>query len=100
MGMDLETLMQSTECIGHQHHAQAHATQSVDGFKLNIPEFQMDLQLEEFMDRVAAVGEVFDFKEVPKDQRVSLVSTKLIDEDLLVNWVSPPIYDIYPNEKE
>jgi hypothetical protein len=47
------------------------------------------------MDRVVAVGKVLDFKEVPEDRRVSLVTTKLIDEDLSVDWASPPIYDIY-----
>jgi hypothetical protein len=71
----------------------------VDGFKLDIPEFQGDLQPKELMDQVAAVGEVLDFKEVPEDRRVSLVATKLIDEDLSVDWASPPIYDIYPNEE-
>jgi hypothetical protein len=50
-----------------------------------------DLQPKEFMDQVAAVGEVLDFKEMPEDQRVSLVATKLIDEDLSVDWASPPI---------
>jgi hypothetical protein len=68
-----------------QHHAQAHATGWVDGFKLDIPEFQGDLQPKEFMDQVAAVGEVLDFKEVLEDRRVSLVTTKLIDEDLSVD---------------
>jgi hypothetical protein len=29
-----------------------------------------------------------------------LVATKLIDEDLLIDWASPPIYDIYPNEED
>jgi hypothetical protein len=29
-----------------------------------------------------------------------LVATKLIDEDLLVDWASPPIYDIYPDEDD
>ena len=57
----------------------------MDGFKLNILEFQGDLQPEEFMDWVAIVGEVLDFKEVPKNQRVSLVTTKFIDEDLSVD---------------
>jgi hypothetical protein len=47
---------------GRQHHTQAHATQWVDRFKLNIPEFQGDLQPEEFMDWVAAVGGALDFK--------------------------------------
>jgi hypothetical protein len=40
----------------------------VDRFKLNISEFHGDLQPEEFMDRVATVGEVLDFKEVPEDR--------------------------------
>jgi hypothetical protein len=54
----------------------------VDKFKLNIPKFQGDLQRKELMDRVAAIGEVLDFKEVPEDRWVSLVATKLIDEYL------------------
>jgi hypothetical protein len=70
----------------------------VDGFKLNISEFQGDLQPEEFMDRVAAVREVLDFNEVPEDRQVSLVTIKLIDEDLSVDWASPPIYYIYPDK--
>jgi hypothetical protein len=52
---------------GRQHHAQAHATRWVNGFKLNILEFQGNLQLEEFLDRVAAVGEVLDFNKVPEN---------------------------------
>jgi hypothetical protein len=71
----------------------------VDGFKLDILEFQGDLQPKEFMDQVAAVRDVLDFKEVLEDRRVSLVASKLIDEDLLVDWASPPIYDIYPDEE-
>jgi hypothetical protein len=39
-----------------------------------------DLQPNEFMDQVAAVGEVLDFKEMPEDRRVSLIATKLIDK--------------------
>jgi hypothetical protein len=85
---------------GRQHHAQAHATRWVDGFKLDISKFQENLQPEEFMDQETAVGEVLDFKEVPEDRRVSLVATKLMDEDLSVDWASPPIYDIYPDEEE
>ena len=72
----------------------------MDRFKLNILEFYGNLQLEEFMDRVATVGKVLDFKKVPEDRWVSLVATKLIDEDLSVNWASPPVYDIYPNEDD
>jgi len=46
------------------------------GFKLDIPEFKGCLQLEEFLDWVAAVEEILEFKEVPQDKRVSLVATK------------------------
>jgi hypothetical protein len=56
-----------------QHHAQAHANQWGNRFKLKIPEFLRDLQPEEFLDWVLAVEEVFEFNKVPDDQRVSLV---------------------------
>jgi hypothetical protein len=58
---------------GHQHRAQAHANQWGNRFKLNIPEFQGDLQLEEFLDWVLAVEEVFEFNRVLDERRVSLV---------------------------
>jgi hypothetical protein len=51
-----------------QHHAQAHANQWGNGFKLNIPEFQGDLQPEEFLDWVLAVEEVFEFNGVPDER--------------------------------
>jgi hypothetical protein len=65
----------STERRMHkrQHHAQAHANQWGNGFKLNISEFQGDLQPEEFMDWVLAVEEVFEFNGVLDERRVSLV---------------------------
>jgi hypothetical protein len=56
-----------------QHHAQAHANQWGNGFKLNISEFQGDLQPEEFMDWVLAIEEVFEFNGVPDERQVSLV---------------------------
>ncbi|KAK4566584.1 hypothetical protein RGQ29_002738 [Quercus rubra] len=46
------------------------------GFKLDIPEFKGFLQPEEFLDWVAVVEEILEFKEVPQDKRVSLVTTK------------------------
>jgi hypothetical protein len=46
------------------------------GFKLNIPEFNGGLQPMEFLDWIAAVEEVLEFKGVLKDRRVSLVTTK------------------------
>jgi hypothetical protein len=61
---------------GRQPPAQAHANRWESGFKLDIPEFSGGVQPEEFLDWVAAVEEILDFKRVPKDRRVSLVATK------------------------
>jgi hypothetical protein len=52
------------EMHGCQHHTQAHANQYENGFKLNILEFQGDLELEEFLDWVLAIEEVFEFNRV------------------------------------
>jgi hypothetical protein len=58
---------------GCQHCAQAHANQCGNEFKLNIPEFQGNLQLEEFLDWVLTVEKIFEFNGVPDEQRASLV---------------------------
>jgi hypothetical protein len=49
---------------GRQHHAQAHATRWVDGFRLDTPEFQSCLQPKEFM--VAEKNKKIPQKEVPR----------------------------------
>jgi hypothetical protein len=61
---------------GRRPPAQAHANRWESGFKLDIPEFSGGMQPEEFLDWVAAVEEILDFKRVPEDRRVSLVATK------------------------
>ena len=53
---------------GRYYCAQAHANQWGNGFKLNIPEFQGDLQLEEFLDWLLVVEEVFEFNGVPDER--------------------------------
>jgi hypothetical protein len=75
--MKMETLLRSVECTGHQPLVQAQANWWESGFKLDIPEFNGGLQLEEFLDWIATVEEVLEFKGVPKDRRVSLVATKI-----------------------
>ncbi|GJY15596.1 putative reverse transcriptase domain-containing protein, partial [Tanacetum coccineum] len=48
------------------------------GMRVNIPEFYGNtLNPGGFIDWLVAVKEVFEFKEVPKNKRVSLISTKL-----------------------
>nr|GFB12622.1 reverse transcriptase domain-containing protein [Tanacetum cinerariifolium] len=48
------------------------------GMRVNIPNFDGDtLNPEGFIDWLAVVEEVFEFKEVPKNKRVSLIATKL-----------------------
>ena len=58
------------------------------GFKLNIPEFKGALQPDEFLDWVASVEEVLDFKDVSLDKRVPLVATKL--RGRAAAWWQPP----------
>src|SRR5574338_70000 len=52
------------------------------GMKTEIPEFKGGMQAEEFLDWVANVEEIFDFKEVPEHRRVKLVATRLRGRDL------------------
>ncbi|GKD15109.1 hypothetical protein Tco_1199516 [Tanacetum coccineum] len=48
------------------------------GMRVNIPKFDGDtLNPEGFIDWLVAVEEVFEFKEVPENKRVSLIATKL-----------------------
>nr|GEV96201.1 reverse transcriptase domain-containing protein [Tanacetum cinerariifolium] len=48
------------------------------GMRVNIPDFTKDtLSYEEFIDWLVLVEEVFEFKEVPENKRVSLIATKL-----------------------
>ena len=53
---------------GRQPHVQTHTNRWEFGFKLDIPEFNGGLQPKEFLDWVAVVGKILDFKGVPKDQ--------------------------------
>jgi hypothetical protein len=61
---------------GHQPLVQAQANRWESGFKLDIPEFNRGLQPEEFLNWIVAIEEVLEFKGVPEDRRVSLVTTK------------------------
>ncbi|PWA53208.1 reverse transcriptase domain-containing protein [Artemisia annua] len=48
------------------------------GLRVNIPEFDGDtLNPEGFIDWLVAVEEVFEFKEVPENKKVSLIATRL-----------------------
>ena len=47
------------------------------GMRTEIPEFHGTLQPEEFIDWLATVEEILEFKEVPDDRRVQLVATRL-----------------------
>ena len=47
------------------------------GMRIEIPEFHGSLQPEEFLDWLATVEEILDFKGVPEDKRVPLIATRL-----------------------
>jgi hypothetical protein len=59
----------------HQSLVQAQANRWESSFKFDISEFNKGLQPEEFLDWIAAI-EVFDFKGLPEDRRVSLAATE------------------------
>jgi hypothetical protein len=69
---------------GSQHHAQAHATWWVDGFKLKIPEFSGVLQPSEFWYWMLAVEEFFEVNGVGDPQRVPLVA--LTFRGVVASW--------------
>ena len=49
------------------------------GMQTEIPEFHGRLQAEEFLDWLAIVEEILEFKGVPENKRVPLVATRLRD---------------------
>jgi hypothetical protein len=69
---------------GRQHHAQAHATRWVDGFKLDFPEFPGMLQPSEFWYWTLAVEEFFKVNGVGDPQRVPLVA--LTFRGVVASW--------------
>ena len=46
-------------------------------FKVDIPEFEGRLQPDEFVDWLQTVERVFEFKDVPDEQKVKIVTIKL-----------------------
>jgi hypothetical protein len=88
---------------GHQPLVQAQANRWESGFKLDIPEFQGCFQPEEFL--VTEKIEKINKKKVPREaaeirsQSVVEKEDRFIEEDCLVDWASPPIYDTYPDEE-
>jgi hypothetical protein len=87
----------------HQPLVQAQANRWESGFKLDIPEFQGCFQPKEFL--VTEKIKKINKKKVPREaaeirsQSVVEKGDRFIEEDCLVNWASPPIYDTYPDEE-
>ena len=102
-----------TECWtqGCQHLAQAHANRRVSRFKVDTPKFQGCLQPKEFM--VTKKNRKFSQK-VPRKmaeklprEALEIMSQSVVKEEdgfivkyCSVDWISPPIYDIYPDEEK
>jgi hypothetical protein len=103
--MKTETLLRSAERGVHKHQpfVQAQANRWEFGFKLDILEFQGCFQPKEFL--VTEKIEKINKNKVPREAaeiRSQLVVEKedrFIEENCLVNWASPPIYDTYPDEE-
>jgi hypothetical protein len=86
----------------HEPLVQAQANRWESSFKLDIPEFQGCFQPKEFL--VTEKIETINKKKVPREaveirsQSVVEKEDRFIEEDCLVDWASPPIYDTYPNK--
>ena len=46
-------------------------------FGVEIPEYEGNLDLEEFLDWLYTVEKVFDYKDVPEDKKVKLVALRV-----------------------
>ena len=66
-GSGYRNLFTKRRTHGRQHFAQAHANRWVSRFELNIPEFNGDLEPEEFLDWVLATEEVLEFNRMPDE---------------------------------
>ena len=62
-------------------------------FKVDIPEFEGKLDLDEFLDWLQTVERVFDFKDIPNEKKVKLVALKLRAMPQLggpISWLRGP----------
>ena len=50
---------------------------SANDFKVEVPEFEGKLDLEEFIDWLHTVERVFEYKDIPGDRKVKLVALRL-----------------------
>jgi hypothetical protein len=93
------------ECGVHRQQllVQAQANRWESSFKLDIPEFQGCFKPKEFL--VTEKIEKIKKKKVPREaaeirsQSVVEKEDRFIEEDFLVDWASPPIYDTYPDKE-
>jgi hypothetical protein len=88
---------------GHQPLVLAQANRWESRFKLNVPEFQGWLQPKEFLviEKIEKIDKKKVLREVVeiRSQSVEEEEDGFIEEDCLIDWASPPIYDTYPDEE-
>ena len=63
--------------VRDQYRNSEHNHNWESGMRTEIPEFKGGMQAEEFLDWLANVEEIFDFKDVQEDRKVKLVATRL-----------------------
>ncbi|CAN1222207.1 hypothetical protein LINGRAPRIM_LOCUS512 [Linum grandiflorum] len=68
------TVADDNSFVRHPYRSSKRANHRLEqGFEVEIPTFDGNLQPEEFIDWLSQVEEILDFKEVPEERRVSLV---------------------------
>ncbi|CAN1237628.1 hypothetical protein LINGRAPRIM_LOCUS1925 [Linum grandiflorum] len=73
------TVTDDKSFVRHPYHSPKRANHRLEqGFKVEIPTFDGNLQPEEFIDWLSQVEEILDFKEVPEERCVSLVKICLL----------------------
>ncbi|KAH9667915.1 Endonuclease [Citrus sinensis] len=55
-------------------------------FKVEIPEFEGRMQLDEFVDWLNTVERIFEYRDVPEDRKVKLIAIKLKKQDIYLKF--------------
>ena len=76
-GKQIEDDSDSSDTSSAGNHQPRRPIVRNNDIKVDIPDFEGKLQPDEFVEWLQTVERVFEYKEVPKDQKVKIVAIKL-----------------------